>query len=154
MSLRRYPEGIDSVWLASDMHGNVAAFVTGGSGPVPISALRESSPLLEDIEQTVCQLEEESDARMLVEVNRPDDFLDLATRGLFVYDWSDLHRTKRDRLRAYELVAVPTQTLIMGKQPEFIRRLVADNGFVGVAFATSNPLDVSLHLPCCEPRGE
>ena len=43
---------------------------------------------------------------MRVGVPRPDDFVELAGRGLFVYDWTDIHRKRKDYLHAYELVAV------------------------------------------------
>ncbi len=35
-------------------------------------------------------------------------FLDLARRGLFVFDWTDVHRIARDSVHAYERIAAPT----------------------------------------------
>lgn len=43
---------------------------------------------------------------------RPDDFVELAEQGLFVYDWTDIHRKRKDYLHAYELVAVPSGAML------------------------------------------
>lgn len=146
MHLRPYPDGIDYVWLASDMNGNVAAFVTGGSGPVPLSVLYESSTPIENVEEAVCELPEVPEALLLAELKRPNDFLDLARRGFLVYDWTDVHRIERDCTRAYELVAVPVQPVTVDTQPEAIRRLVADNRFAELTFGEFSSLDVSAVL--------
>jgi hypothetical protein len=96
MTTQPYPGQIDCVWIASDRDGHVGAFVTAGVGPIPELALNSAEPLLvEDIEEAILKLPKVSDCRLLVSIPRPDSFIDMAERGLFVYDWSDVHRTTR-----------------------------------------------------------
>ena|ERR1043166_7291195 len=91
-----YPNGLDCVWLASDRTGHVEAFVTAGAGPIPVAALSGASLPIGDVEQAVCELPRISNVRLLVQMRRPDDFIEMAQRGAFTYDWHDIHRTVRE----------------------------------------------------------
>ena len=96
------------MWLASDRNGNFASFVTGGEGPIPIDVLNFERTPVEDIERLVCQMPIVSTVHMLVTLKRPDSFIELAERGIFVYDWTDVHRTQSKAIHVYEPVAAPT----------------------------------------------
>jgi len=99
MTTQPHPEGIDCIWLASDREGHVDAFITAGVGLIPAEALSSVHMPVEDIESRLFQLPPVSQVRLLVSVKRPDDFIDLAERGAFVYDWPDINRTAREALR-------------------------------------------------------
>ncbi|MBS0372852.1 MAG: hypothetical protein JSS57_27060 [Proteobacteria bacterium] len=138
MTMREYPDGLDCVWLATDRNGHLGAFVTGGSGPIPVSATSDSSFPIEDIEAAVCELPQISETRLLVQMRRPDYFIDIAQRGFFVYDWRDV----------YEPVAVPLNPITLDALPESIRRLAVDATLRDSAFVEEQALDVMAMLEC------
>lgn len=150
MSMQEYPEGIDCVWVASDREGRVGAFITAGVGPIPAEALSSVHPPIEDIEGQLCQLPAVSRVRLLVSVKRPDDFINLAERGVFVYDWTDINRTAREALRVYEPVAVPTKPITASSLPSELRALAKVLRLADVVFAASEAVDVRAHLSCAE----
>ena len=150
MSEKLYPDGIDCVWLASDRNGYLGAFITAGVGPIPDQALKSDSVPVESIEGRICDMPVVSEARLLVSVNRPDDFIDLAERGVFVYDWTDINRTAREAVRAYETVAVPVKPIKVDLLPVDLASLANTLKFVGVDFADEKRLDVRTHMNCCE----
>lgn len=47
---------------------------------------------VESGEESALALPEISGFDLLTHVHRPDDFIAFARRGLFAYDWSDVHR--------------------------------------------------------------
>jgi hypothetical protein len=150
VSERPYPEGIDCVWLASDREGHLGAFITAGVGPIPAEALKSDYVPVEDIEGLVCDMPNVSGARLLVSVKRPDDFVDLAERGVFVYDWIDIHRTAREAVCAYEPVAVPVKPIKVDLLPADLAAVARALKFVDVAFADEKRLDVRAYMGCHE----
>ena len=148
MSLRPYPEGMDCVWLASDRAGHLAAFITAGIGPIPIATLAASALPIDEVESSLCELPQVTQAKLLVSVPRPDDFIDLAERGLFVYDWTDISRTARDALHVYEPVAVPVQPITVGALPNDLAALAKAVQLSDVGFSESNALNIRDHLSC------
>lgn len=141
-----YPEGLDFVWLASDSRGHLGAFITAGMGPVPIAALDNAIPSIEDIENSLCQLPQITQARLLVSVKRPDDFIDLAERGLFVYDWTDINRTKNHSINAYEPVALPDTPIDINALPTDLASLAKTICLSKIDFSEGNALDIRKHL--------
>ncbi len=152
MRERPYPEGIDCVWLASDCNGHLGAFVTGGVGPIPTRLLADKDNHVEDIEAIACNLPEVSESRMLVSVKRPDDFMELGARGIYVYDWSDIHRTISERRHTYEPVTVPLNPITVGMLPDNLAQMARLLMFSGLAFVDNKPLDVCMHMNCQEGR--
>lgn len=150
MSTQPYPEGIDCVWLASDREGHVGAFITAGVGPIPAEALSSVVMPVEDIEGRLCQLPPVSQVQLLVSVKRPDDFIDLAERGVFVFDWADINRTAREALRVYESVAVPTKPITASSLPSDLSALAKALRLADVVFAANEPVDVRAYLSCAE----
>ena len=148
MATREYPDGLDCIWLAVDGNGHLGAFVTGGAGPIPTSALSESSFPIEDVEAEVCGLPNISEARLLVPMKRPDDFIEMAQRGFFVYDWRDVHRTLHESKHAYELIAVPLTPLRVNELPDHIWKLATTATLPGLAFVEELALDVEAVLQC------
>ncbi len=105
---------------------------------------------VEDIEGRLCQLPPVSQVQLLVSVKRPDDFIDLAERGVFVYDWTDINRTAREALRVYEPVAVPTMPITASSLPSDLAALAKVLRLADVVFAASGTVDVRAHLSCAE----
>jgi len=147
---RPYPDGFDCVWLATDRDGHLGAFVTAGIGPIPVQALNTDHMPVEDIEEQVWKLPRVSGARLLITVVRPDDYVAFAERGLFVYDWSDVHRIARESIHAYELMAAPVHPITLDALPG---ELSSSLGSLiirldQVAFVECLLLDVHAHESC------
>lgn len=144
---RSYPSGLDCVWIGSDRDGRVGAFVTGGEGPIPASALLSRCFPVEDIETRLVELPLVGSATLRIQMKKPDDFLALAERGLFAYDWTDVHRTKSGLLHAYELIAAPERPVSIGELPREIAVLLG-----GIVMKISFPqeifIDVTKHFEC------
>lgn len=148
--MQPYPQGIDYVWLASDREGHVGAFITAGVGSIPVEVLSSVYIPIEDIEGRLYQLLPVSQVRLLVSVKRPDDFIELAERGIFVYDWTDIHRIAREALRVYEPVAVPTKPIMVSSLPADLADLAKALRLVDVVFAASKTVDIRAYLRCAE----
>lgn len=102
--------GLDIAWLASDIADCLAAVVTAGAGPLPESVF--GGPVdLSDLENRLLQLPVVGAASVLVDNGDMTSFLNLAMRGLFVFDWTDVHRSDRAKIDAYQLVAAPSRTI-------------------------------------------
>lgn len=144
MDERPYPDGIDVLWLASDQVGHLGVFATGGSGPIPAQALHPNYPL-DDVEARLLELPKASDIDLRVRVPRPDGFVALAERGLFVYDWSDVHRTEA-YIDEYEVMALPYRPLTLDQLPDGLMEAARSIRFAKVAFATSWRVDVRAHM--------
>jgi hypothetical protein len=149
----KYPEGMDLAWLASDRDGHLAAFVTGGSGPIPDAALRLNFVPLEDIESRICSIPKVSETRLLVTwFKHPESYLELAERGFFAYDWTDVHRTNVEAKSAYEQIAVPVNPINLAKLPDDLAALARALKFGDVAFEETSWIDVCAHMNCCKGR--
>ncbi|MBY3136110.1 hypothetical protein [Rhizobium laguerreae] len=119
--MTKYPSGMDYVWIGSDKDGFLAAFVTGGFGSIPLAALEDAALPLENVEPLLAEMPSVSKANLLVSYPRPDDFIAIAEKGFFVYDWADTHRVERDYTRKYEMVAAPTSPVPLQKLPSLLQ---------------------------------
>jgi hypothetical protein len=136
------------VWVASDREGHVGGFVTAGVGPVPDEALREEFVPVEDVEGILRRLPKISTTRLLSAVKRPDDFVDLAERGVFVFDWADIHRSSVEAVKAYEAVAVPHHPIGVAELPGELVIVATALKFTELAFADWRQLQVCRYLKC------
>lgn len=148
----QYPAGIDCVWLASDSTGSLAAFVTGGEGPIPRTVLINELVQLEDVEMAICDLDVTTGAQMLVAIPRPDDFIDMARRGFYVFDWQDVNRIGRDQTRVYEKVAVPTSPIKLESLPNALRCLAERTKITSLLFAEESKVDAQVLFECERPE--
>lgn len=144
-----YPDGVDCVWVARDRDGHLGAFVTGGEGAIPVQVLASEVVDIEDLEERIGLLPRVSSARILVQIKRPDDFVAMAERGLFVYDWTDVQRTRSESIHAYEPVAVPEEPIKLEMVPEQVIPLSVCP-MLNVAFSDGALLDVKKYVNCCE----
>lgn len=141
MNPPEYPHGQDLIWLAVDASGVVGAFITAGEGPIPASALPAAvgEPPLEsqvlDL-PTICL------ATLLVTVPIATSFMELAKRGLFVFDWSDVHRSAIQATGTYELVCVPSHPIAVGALPSPLQAAAQATTLGGASFATESRVQV------------
>jgi hypothetical protein len=133
-----------------DRDGRVGVFVTGGEGPIPADALLSERVSVEDIEARLHELPSITSAKLLVSLPRPDDFLNLAQRGLFVYDWTDVHRVAAAKLNSYELLAVPDAPIVAAQLSKDVAPLV-EGMVLNVSFAHERLIDVTQFLNCRRP---
>jgi hypothetical protein len=122
-----YPEQIELVWLAVDNAGNLAVMITGGAGPIPSDVSAHGDKVL-GIEESLLALPLLGAASIHIQVPNPSSFKALGERGLFVYDWTDVHRTTASALEAYELVASPSACLDLDSLTEDLKALAAPIG--------------------------
>ncbi|WP_448112303.1 hypothetical protein [Mesorhizobium amorphae] len=107
-----YPMGFECIWLATDAAGQVAVFITAGEGPIPKAFLDQDPDIFYELEEYILGLKFRSSADLEISVERPDDLIRYAERGLFVYDWQDIHKTYKEATRSYQLVAIPSNPII------------------------------------------
>lgn len=149
MKSQKYPVGRDCVWIAGDRDGQVAAFATAGIGPIPILVLDGTGPpLLKDIEEAALVLPKISACRLVASVPRPDSFVALAERGFFVYDWSDIHRTRGSLIEAYELMAYPLNPISLDALPQGLRSCAAGIKYGANSFSRSEQMRVTDYFEC------
>ena len=141
-----YPDGIDCLWLACDRDDKVAAFVTAGCAPVPVSVLE--TPRAVDAGNACDDLDAMCDAESLLRQGDPTSFLALARRGLQVYDWQDVHRSRSQCSGKYELVARPTAPCRLDDLPASLANLARAFRFEGLAFGQSSAIDPRQVAPC------
>ena len=131
------PQSFDWVWLACDRDDRVAAFVTAGAGPIPTVVLESDLPV-EDAETLIRSLAATTGARNLFSKGDATSFMDLAQRGVFVYDWQD----------PYEHVAVPDTPVRVDSFPEELAKLSRIVRLDNVSFADEKAIDMRLHTEC------
>jgi hypothetical protein len=131
-------EGFEFDWFAVDAAGHVGHFSTAGSGPVPLSVLDRL-----DVAKTD---ELWSLGRRLLDLpmigaatgHLPgliDDWLELARRGLFSFDWPFPSLRSRNIEQSYCRAATPSAPVeIVALCPE-LQRLIRLVEFPGVRFA-------------------
>lgn len=143
MTTQPYPEQFDCVWLASDSEGNLGAFITAGDGPIPTEALNSTAILFDDIEFRLLQLPLVSHVQLPDSVPSHDNFNGFAKRGLFVYDWSNIHR-------AYKLCAFAKKPISISSLPSDLENLASKVKLNKINFSSSQSIDVLRHMICSE----
>jgi hypothetical protein len=141
-----YPTGVDCVWIGSDADGLLGAFVTGGVGPIPKPALDDRLPAIEDIEQLLLTLPIRSTTDLKVSLKRPDDFIALAERGFFVYDWRDTHRTIVESRNTYELIAAPRAPLRLDSLEGSLAQTAALTMFKNARFSSQSTIEIGTEF--------
>ena len=74
---------------------------------------------------------------MLVDLPRPDDFIDLAKRGFYVYDWSDIHKVQRSETNCYELIAVPTIPINLKNTSGILNEILRLSPILDLSFSSA-----------------
>jgi len=137
-----YPEGADAEWFGIDALGYLGRFTTGGAGPVPQIVIEAKLPWFYETNN----LGVSSRVEMLKELPRPDDFLDLSKRGIYGFDWDDVHRTKKDSRNRYELISKPFSPILFNEIQEFFSQNRPAVTFENIEFNSSNWIDLISDL--------
>jgi len=149
--MQAYPEGLDCVWLAIDRNQNVGAFITAGMAPIPKAALGEIGLLLPDVEEALHGLPAVTSAEVLVLVKRPESFIALAERGVYVFDWCDIEQVAAKQTGQYEPVAVPTNPIRADSLSETLLQIAKQVQLNGVQFADRVGIRIWDHIVSVEP---
>jgi len=144
-----YPVDWDVLWIACDAKGSVGAFLTGGRGPIPTAFLRGDRELGE-VEEEITRLPSRGGYRLLITVPRPDDLIALAERGLYVYDWQDVHRSTAHATHRYERVALPAKPVRIKDLRRVPREMAGLVKLKLSDFRYDDAIDVSSMVYCCE----
>jgi hypothetical protein len=152
MTDRPYPEGLDYVWLALDAKGHLGAFTTAGVGPIPLQALNNEVGPIDCLEDAVLELPKISEARLLATSGDLSSFVALAERGLFVYDWDDVHQTRQNRTNKYELQVAPHNPLRAGSLPKELALFVASVRLGDVDFSDCLSVDPRVYMECASDK--
>jgi len=92
-------------WFGIDRVGNIGMFCSFGIGPVP-KIVWSSLELYNELYEIIENLPEVTQPQLVYKGNGYfTDWLAYASKGLFAYDYHDIHRTKK--LKQYDLIAVP-----------------------------------------------
>jgi hypothetical protein len=147
-----YPHHLDCLWLAHDRNNHVGGFVTAGLGPIPVDLIDLNASRVREFGRMSSDLPKVSGSRLLVSIYKdPSSFLDLAERGIFVYDWTDV-RGGRAYLDAYERVAMPTTPLLLASLPDRLRELTSLFKFAANDFSEETVLKVQEYFRCRKGR--
>ncbi|MFQ6310762.1 hypothetical protein [Lysobacter capsici] len=134
---------IDRRWLVCDAIGQVAAFTTAGSGPIPHSA----RAAVDRADAGVEALPIRGAYRLIAHAGNAEDWISCAQSDLFAYDWSDI--VADDCGYAYELLAVPLAPIRLPELPSPLREIAAATTIAHVVFGENDLLSRRL-LPGTE----
>ncbi|WP_315764223.1 MULTISPECIES: hypothetical protein [unclassified Bradyrhizobium] len=126
--------------------------MTAGAGPIPSIALEVQLLPIENLEEQLCRLPVVSSYRLLVGVPRPDSFIALCERGLFVYDWTDVHRTGKNETGGYELVAIPDAPIGSSRLPAELLDVADTLKLSATLFGGERTVAIRSLLKCVEAR--
>jgi hypothetical protein len=141
-----YPHGLDVAWLAVDASDHVAVFQNAGQGPIPGVVLADY-PHTIPTDRLIRDLPLRGDSKLLISLPSPGYFKGLARRGLFAYDWQDVHRAV-NHTKSYELLAIPSVPIILAELPEQLRELATRVRFASVRFGHVDRLLVADVFEC------
>ena len=139
-----YPYDWDLEWLAVDDDDNIAVFTSAGKGPIPTQGFLEYSN--DNFVNSLWSMPKVSDCELLVDLPRPDDYIELSEKGFYTYDWTDVHRTK-NKLDKYEIHSRPITPIKLDQLPNLIREVVK-NISIPIKFSELNEIDVGTYLDC------
>ena len=166
---------LDYEWFCVDSQDNIACMITAGDGPLPQSAFRNKDvndrfaefvkklpPRGGYVIQARDVFEKSGTTSKFVETGLspiPDnefnrqrlrDFIHLAERGIFAYDWVDVHRPGYACSRKYEQIAKPKVPLKLADIPEEFASFVETTRISEVKFQDQVAIDVKNHFDCLD----
>ena len=151
MTAQGYPEQLDVMWAATDSIGQVGVFFSAGEGPIAKTFLDYEGYEQEVLETYFGALPPRG--KLIRVAGFGDDSVyELAERGCYVFDWSDVHRASEKLLHAYELCATPSGPLKLNELAPDVQLFLAQVQLPNVVFGTSGALDVEAHVECLNTR--
>ncbi|UVC10595.1 hypothetical protein IHQ71_08420 [Rhizobium sp. TH2] len=150
MTAQGYPEQYDVMWAATDSIGQVGVFFSAGEGPIAKAFLDYEGYEQKDLGG---RFGDPPPRGELIRVGGfgDDSVYELAERGCYVFDWSDVHRGS-GKLHAYELCAMPSAPWKLSELALDVQTFLGQVQLPGVVFGTSNWLDVEAHAECLNTR--
>ncbi|NGN40145.1 hypothetical protein G6N74_03630 [Mesorhizobium sp. CGMCC 1.15528] len=131
------------------MEGCIAVFITAGEGPIPVELLKPG--ILDFIGDDVdTNLKSNSEYQVVISQPKPDSFTTLAEKGLFVYDWQDIHRKSSESIHAYDLVVRPTTPVRSDGISDKLAKLAQMICFHDIKFANSISLSPYSYFACMQ----
>lgn len=141
-----YPRGLQFEWYAIDRSGLLAILNTAGCGPIPEIMLTDEQAW-ERADSALLSLPERCTARSGPGRYYDSEFEQIAQRGLFAYDWSDVGQPYTDLSARYELQAYPVQPLTVADlrlPPEIAAWVAAVR--LDVLFTEAHAVDLKVLL--------
>jgi hypothetical protein len=123
---RKEVEGREFDWFAVDGSGHIGHFATAGCGPVP-AAVRARLAELRDMDERVLNLPTIGDATGHLP-GQIEDWLEMAKRGLFAYDWKHWSGP-------YRRAATPSRPITVVDLGKELRHIIALVTWPDVCFA-------------------
>jgi len=146
----------DFEWYALDRQGHVAFFTSGGLAPIPLPVFR-SWPGYSAANGFFQALGARGGYRLHAAgaaMPRPADWVEMAERGLFAYDWCDPSGTvyggpygNGAPSRPYRLIASPADPLTVDALPAELREWLQPLRFEALEFAVAPELFVEPVFP-------
>ena len=121
----------DFEWYAVDRDGFIAFFTSAGFGPIPIVVFRSES-LYFEITRTISDLSCCGGHRINIAGQlypKPEDWVRMAQRGLFAYDWDSSNAGQYVSCQPYQLIASPARPMNISELPQLIQNSLADIRF-------------------------
>jgi len=143
-----YPYDFDIVWVCADLRGSLAAFVTAGRGPVPEIILSEWGEGIGEIESVILNMVKSLEASIIGSYLDETSFRDLSERGLYVYDWSDIHRSISQYSKKYEKVALPQKALFLSDVDPLAREKLRTIVTLETYFSDQDAIGPETHVAC------
>lgn len=167
--------GDEYEWFCCDQADHVAAVSIAGMGPMPslvVDALDVSNRIRDfarglpagsgyKIHARDVFIERGGISTFLETGDRPigadeltesrlESFTYFARRGIYIYDWCDIHRPGYACSERYELLAAPDNPILVGQFPEDVRWLIQKCRIEGALFQEQRLLDVKKYWACVE----
>ncbi len=98
-------------WIAQDNLGQIAIFSAIMEAPIP-EIVGKSYELYSELELIINRLSEKSKAEPIIKNDgNISDWLEYSKKGLFAFDFQDVHREKKDKLEHYDLISIPSNPI-------------------------------------------
>jgi hypothetical protein len=136
--------GMDFSWLAADGEGHVAWLVTFGSAVVPPWVDRNAAAY-DDVEEALATLSVRGGVSGGDEARYVREWLDVARRGVFGYDWSVYDGP-------YQLIGRPDHPIHVGELPPALAALALRSRFKHLCFSAS-PAILARDVEACVEAG-
>lgn len=88
---------------------------------------------------------------MFVSLKRPDDFIALAERGIFVYDWQDTHRIN-EFSNCYEIITTPLEPINKTECTEKFPELIWAAHLGEIDFKNTTTINIQDFVRCCKKQ--
>jgi hypothetical protein len=140
------PAGLDYTWLAYDTTASIAVFSNAGLGPIPISVLTNRH-VVDNADALINSLPVRGRCELLAPV-QGSYFDSVSQRGLFSYDWQDVHRTEA-KSGCYEIVSRPLNPLLITDLPGALREIAGlALALLPIRFADTISISLSDFIAC------